>query len=242
MVKQALVLCGGSGTRLGALTAARPKPLLPIQNRPFLDVLLFALGRQGLAHVVLLASFEAEQIQRYALHNPIARRFGIELEVVVEPVRAGTGGALHHARAVAEDEFLLMNGDTWFDFAFGNLVRAGSNHPGATAVLTLRTVPDASRYGLVMCEAGRVTEFQNRPTGQGPGLVNAGVYLMRRAIFQHLEPVCSLEKDVLPRLASSGSLGGVVADGFFLDIGVPSAYDQAQQEIPARMRELFRAA
>jgi D-glycero-D-manno-heptose 1,7-bisphosphate phosphatase len=242
MVKQALILCGGAGTRLGALTAARPKPLLPIRNRPFLDVLLFALGRQGVDEVVLLASFEAEQIRAYAMQNPIARQFGMDLKVVIEPVRAGTGGALHHASGIAEDEFLLLNGDTWFDFAFDRLVRAASKDPDATAVLALRTVPDASRYGLVVLDADRVTEFQSRPAGPAPGLVNAGVYLMRRAIFRHLRPVCSLEKDVLPGLALSGSLAGVVADGFFLDIGVPSAYDQAQQDIPARMGDLFRAA
>jgi D-glycero-D-manno-heptose 1,7-bisphosphate phosphatase len=161
---------------------------------------------------------------------------------VVEPVRAGTGGALHHASNHADDEFLLMNGDTWFDFPLESLVRAASRDPAATAVLALRTVPEASRYGLVVCDAGRVMEFQSRPTAQGPGIVNAGVYLMRRTIFQHLQPACSLETDVLPRLARSGSLAGVVADGFFLDIGVPSAYDQAQQDIPARMGDLFRAA
>jgi D-glycero-D-manno-heptose 1,7-bisphosphate phosphatase len=72
--------------------------------------------------------------------------------------------------------------------------------------------------------------------------VNAGVYLLRRSIFRHLTPVCSLERDVLPGLARAGAVGGVAADGFFLDIGVPDAYAQAQLEIPVRMAELFHAA
>jgi D-glycero-D-manno-heptose 1,7-bisphosphate phosphatase len=242
MVRQAFILCGGSGVRLGALTATTPKPLLPIGERPFLDVLLFTLGRQGVAQVVLLASFEAGQIEAYAHQNRVARRFGMELEVMVEPTRAGTGGALHHAGGIAEGEFFVMNGDSWFDIDLGMLVRAASTDPLLAGVLALRTVPDAARYGVAVLDRNRVAEFHVRPSGPGPGLVNAGVYLMRRSILQSLEPVCSLETDVLPGLAQTGSIGGVAAEGFFLDIGVPEAYAQAQQDIPARLHDLFCAA
>jgi D-glycero-D-manno-heptose 1,7-bisphosphate phosphatase len=242
MVRQAFILCGGAGARLGALTTATPKPLLPIGDRPFLDVLLFALGRQGVAQVVLLAAFEAGQIEAYAHQNGVARQFGMELEVMVEPTRAGTGGALHNAGGVAEDEFFLLNGDSWFDIDLGMLVRAAAADPLSAAILALRPVPDASRYGVAVLDQNRVLEFHVRPTGPGPGLVNAGVYLMRRSILRSLAPVCSLEKDVLPGLAQSRLVGGVAAEGFFLDIGVPDAYLRAQQDIPVRMRALFCAA
>jgi D-glycero-D-manno-heptose 1,7-bisphosphate phosphatase len=219
-----------------------PKPLLPIGDRPFLDVLLFALGRQGVARVVLLAAFEAGQIEAYAHQNAVARQFGMELKVIVEPTRAGTGGALHNAGALAEGEFFLLNGDSWFDIDLELLVRAAAMDPLAAAILALRPVPDAARYGVAVLDRKRVLEFHVRPTGPGPGLVNAGVYLMRRSILRSLEPVCSLETDVLPGLANSQLVGGVAADGFFLDIGVPDAYRRAQRDIPARMRALFCAA
>jgi D-glycero-D-manno-heptose 1,7-bisphosphate phosphatase len=109
-------------------------------------------------------------------------------------------------------------------------------------ILALRRVPEASRYGVVVLDGSRVLEFHSRAAKRGPGLVNAGVYLLRRSIFRYLEPICSLEMDVLPGLARSRSVGGVVADGFFLDIGVPDAYAQAQSAIPVRMAELFCAA
>ncbi len=91
LVRQAMILCGGFGTRLGALTSAMPKPLLPVAGEPFLDVLLFELGRHGFTEIVLLASFHSEKIRAYAADNPVARRFGIALRVSVEPEQAGTG-------------------------------------------------------------------------------------------------------------------------------------------------------
>src|SRR5262249_60400306 len=84
-IEQAAILCGGLGTRLGALTRATPKPLLPMGERPFLDVLLDALGRSGVTRVVLLAGFMAEQIKEYAGAGPVKQRFGLSIE--------GGGGA-----------------------------------------------------------------------------------------------------------------------------------------------------
>ena len=75
---QALILCGGLGSRPGALTATTPKPLLPVGDRPFLDVLLFELGRHGVRRVLLLAAFAHEQIEAYINDNPVAQRFGMQ--------------------------------------------------------------------------------------------------------------------------------------------------------------------
>src|SRR5262249_59196705 len=80
-IEQAAILCGGLGTRLGALTRATPKPLLPMGERPFLDVLLDALGRSGVTRVVLLAGFIAEQIKEYAAAAPGEQRLGLCIEV-----------------------------------------------------------------------------------------------------------------------------------------------------------------
>src|SRR5580698_7428579 len=94
---QAVILCGGPGARLGQLTATTPKPLLVVDGRPFLDVLLFELGRHGVRDVLLLAGFEGEQVARYAETTPLAARFGLELKVAIEPSPGGTGGALKQA-------------------------------------------------------------------------------------------------------------------------------------------------
>ncbi len=233
--KQAMILCGGSGMRLGSLTAATPKPLLAVGGRPFLDVLLLELGRHGITDVMLLAAFEAEQIEQYIADNPLAHRFGMRLRVSVEPERAGTGGALHHARDVADREFLLLNGDSWFDINLLGITGAEST-PAVDVVMTVREIEDASRYGVVGMDGDRVTEFLERPRAPGPGLVNAGIYRVRDSIFASLQPKCSFERDVLPSLARSGRVAGVRRSGYFIDIGVPETFARAQIEIPAKQR------
>jgi NDP-sugar pyrophosphorylase family protein len=101
MIRQAVILCGGLGTRLGELTAERPKPLLPIDGDPFLDVLLFELGCHGVRRILLLAGFAASRILDYAAATPVKKRFGLEIEISVEPQRAGTGGAVWQPATVS---------------------------------------------------------------------------------------------------------------------------------------------
>ena len=226
-----MVLCGGLGSRLGALTASTPKPLLPVAGRAFLDILVLELVRYGFEHIVLLAAFGAEEIRAYANASDIARRHGIRMDVTVEPEQAGTGGALWHARHLAEPEFLLLNGDSWLD---ANLLSLVDGAGDADAVLMLRQLEDASRSGVVTLSDGYVRRFLERPESSGPALVNAGVYLVRRRLLETLAPTCSLERDVLPRLAEEGRVRGVVQSGYFIDIGVPESYARAQSEIPAR--------
>src|ERR1700740_389246 len=110
MIRQAAILCGGLGTRLGALTANTPKPLLKAGDQPFLDVLLFELGRQGVRKILLLAGFAADQISAYAAATPMKERFGLQVEVSIEAERAGTGGALWHARDKLDPTFFMLNG------------------------------------------------------------------------------------------------------------------------------------
>src|SRR6516165_6793217 len=105
MPEQAVILCGGLGTRLGTLTAATPKPLLTIDAKPFLDVLLFEFGRHGIKRILLLAGFAASKIREYALTTPLRAQLGLTLEVSVEPQPSGTGGALWHARDRLDDCF-----------------------------------------------------------------------------------------------------------------------------------------
>ncbi len=236
MISQAAILCGGLGTRLGALTARTPKPLLPVAGEPFLDVLLFELGRHGVRRVLLLAEFAADRIVDYAASSRAKARFGIELAVLAEPERAGTGGALWHARDRLDQGFFLLNGDSWFDVNLLALAAEFAAEPSAIAAIAVRELADASRYGTVAIERGRVASFGVRPEHPGPGLVNGGLYVCRRALVERLGPGCSLEAEVFPPLARDGLLMGVRFDGYFIDIGVPDAYARAQHEVPRRRR------
>jgi D,D-heptose 1,7-bisphosphate phosphatase len=236
LIRQAAILCGGLGTRLGALTAQTPKPLLPVAGEPFLEFLLFELGRHGVRRVLLLAGFAADRIVDYAAASRAGARFGIEIAVSVEPERAGTGGALWHARDRLDPQFFLLNGDSWFDINVLALAAAAAGQPSAIAAMAVRELADTSRYGTVVIERGRVARFGVRPERPGPGLVNGGVYVCGRALVERLGPCCSLEAQVFPQLAGDGLLLGVRFDGYFIDIGVPASYARAQQEVPRRRR------
>jgi D,D-heptose 1,7-bisphosphate phosphatase len=236
MIRQAVILCGGLGTRLGELTTETPKPLLSVDGVPFLDVLLFELGRHGVRRILLLAGFAAPRILDYAAATSVKNRFGLEIEVSVEPQRAGTGGAIWHARDRLDESFFLLNGDSWFDVNLLELGRWIVSEPSATGVIALRRSVDASRYGVVETDRGRITQFSVRPRHPGSALVSAGVYAFRRRLVDNLAPCCSLEEDVFPLLASASVLVGVAFDGYFIDIGVPEAFTRAQREVPRQRR------
>jgi D,D-heptose 1,7-bisphosphate phosphatase len=236
VVRQAVILCGGLGSRLGALAATTPKPLLPVGSAPFLDVLLFELGRHGIKRVLLLAGFAAQHILDYAASTSLKSRFDLEIDVSIEPQRAGTGGALWHARDRLDDQFLLLNGDSWFDINLLDFARRAAGEPSAAGAIAVRPLPDASRYGVVELDGDRVIRFCERPQRAGSGLVSAGVYFFRRALTDDLAPCCSLEADVLPVLATSKRLLGMPFDRYFIDIGVPQSFARAQREVPAQQR------
>jgi len=239
MIRQAVILCGGLGSRLGALTARTPKPLLPVGGDPFLDVLLFELGRHGVKRVLLLAGFAAHRIRDYAMSTPLKARFGLEIEVSIEPQRAGTGGAVWHARDRLDDRFFLLNGDSWFDINLLDLANRANSEPSAIGAIAVRPVPDASRYGVVEIEQGRLARFRERPSRPGRGLVSAGVYLFRRTLTDALSPCCSLEADIFPLLARDQKLLAVPFESYFIDIGVPDSFARAHDEVP---RQRQRAA
>ncbi|MEM7243365.1 MAG: HAD-IIIA family hydrolase [Pseudomonadota bacterium] len=234
--RQAVILCGGLGTRLGELTATTPKPLLPVNDQPFLDTLLFELGRNGFCDIVLLAGFEAEKVLAYCQTTPLARRFNLSLRVSIEPERAGTGGALYYAKDLLADTFLLLNGDSWFDINLSKHYADGLAG-SATAHLALRALEDASRFGVVEQDAeGQITAFFERPQTPAQRLVNGGVYFMRKEVLEYIPQTCSLEQETLPKLAAFRQVSGQTFDGFFIDIGMPDKYAEAHSAIPAQLQ------
>ncbi len=234
-VQQCAILAGGLASRLGPLAANTPKPILPIGDRPFLAWLMREMVRFGIEEFILLAGHLAAEL--HAAIAPIRAHLPKTVAITVseEPERAGTGGALFHARTRLAARFLLCNGDSLFDCNLARLFAASSD--GGLARMVLRAVEDTSRYGVVTLEGDRVTAFAERPAGGGGGgLINAGVYLMTRAIVADLAPHCSLERDVLPELARRGKLRGITAAGYFRDIGIPADLARARAEMPRLLR------
>ncbi|HEY1783865.1 MAG TPA: sugar phosphate nucleotidyltransferase [Roseiarcus sp.] len=230
-IRQALILAGGKGTRLGAITQAIPKPMLRIAGeKPFLDYLIEMIERHGYEDILLLGGYLGEVLE--AAYD--GRRVGgATIRVLLEKAPLGTAGALTIARPTLDPRFLMMNGDAFFDINLRALEQA-SREGGAMATLALRSVPDASRYGRVIERKGKVVAFSEKdPSRPGPGIINGGVYVLKREILDLVSALpCSLEQNVFPTLVERGQIRGKAFDGYFLDIGLPETLEQGHSELP----------
>lgn len=238
-VSQAVILAGGKGTRLGALSKNCPKPMQKIGRRPFLEYLIWNLKRQGFSRFILLLGYKASSIID---HFGDGSDFGIKIDYVIETEPLGTGGAL--ALAFSQDKldetFLFCNGDTIFDFNYNDLVCLIANS-SALVGLSLRRVDDASRYGSVELVDTTVMKFSEK-SNASHGLISGGVAVMKKEVASLISNApCSLEADIIPLLVTKQLVRGRAYDGFFLDIGLPETLGQAQEAIPQwrRKKALF---
>jgi D-glycero-D-manno-heptose 1,7-bisphosphate phosphatase len=226
--RQAVILAGGRGSRLGALTEATPKPLLPVAGRPFLLHLLERLAAQGFTEVRLLTGYLAGSFNSV---RAAGRALGLDVTCHVEDEPAGTGGALALAAPFLAPQFLLLNGDSLFDIDMGSLADPPLP-PGCLGRMALRRVERLDRYGAVELADGRVTSFAVAGDPVRPGLINAGIYWLDRRLAEGIPPgMVSLEADILPGLTRDGKLQGRACEGYFIDIGIPADYAQAQAEL-----------
>jgi histidinol-phosphate phosphatase family protein len=230
MLRQACILVGGRGKRLGDLTNAIPKPLIEVGNNvPFLDFLIEQVARQGFDDIILLAGYLAHLVaERY--HG---RKMGsARVRVLVEEEPRGTAGALLSARYFVESRFLLLNGDSFFDTNLRSFA-AQAVASEAQAFLALRQVGDGSRYGAVQLEENRIVRFREKDsTERGPALINAGIYVVASSLLNHISALpCSLESEIFPRLAAEGRLYGVTREGYFLDIGLRATLEKARRDL-----------
>lgn len=230
---RAFVLCGGQGTRLRPVLADRPKSMALISGRPFLQLLLERLKCQGVDDVILGTGYMAEKIEGYfGTGNKLAMRIRSSREK--EPL--GTGGALKLAESLISDPVLVLNGDSYVEWSLVPMLELFTAK-NAVLVVVVQAVPDVTRYGSVALDPdGRVTQFVEKGACVGPGLINAGVYLLRKQIVRDLPAslAISLEREVLPRLLDR-RVYGLVCTGFFIDIGIPDDLKRAQTLIASRV-------
>ncbi|WP_026442576.1 HAD-IIIA family hydrolase [Pseudacidobacterium ailaaui] len=234
--RQCAVLVGGLGIRLGSLTAQTPKPLLSCGGRPFLAWILRELVRFGIDDVVLLAGYRSEAVKAFCQEVISTLPKPLKIRLSVEPSPAGTGGALWYARELLDDTFLLINGDSWFDT---NLARffadyERQDHYGIGSIL-LRHMADCGRYGTVELRDSKVVAFHEKTERTRDGLISSGIYIFNKGVFNYLKSNCSLERDVLPKLAKDNRLSGRIARGYFIDIGIPEDYERSQRELRSRL-------
>jgi D-glycero-alpha-D-manno-heptose 1-phosphate guanylyltransferase len=224
-VLDALILAGGFGTRLAARVPGVPKPMAPVCGKPFLELLLRGLARQGLRRAVLSLGYKAEMIQ-----NHFGEHFGgVELAYEIETEPLGTGGAIRRSLARCQgDAALVVNGDTLLDLDLAAAVRHWQQVQ--RPLLLACEVPDTTRYGRVhIGPQAQLLGFAEKGMA-GPGWINSGHYVLPCALFDGyaLPAAFSFESDFLmPQLRQLGVLV-LKSQGLFIDIGVPEDYERAQ--------------
>jgi D-glycero-alpha-D-manno-heptose 1-phosphate guanylyltransferase len=221
---EAIVLAGGLGTRLRPVLADVPKPLALVAGRPFLAWQLDMLAAQGVQRVLLATGYRADQIR-----DTLGTQWrGMKLEYLAEPKPLGTGGALRDALLHMSDRSVLaLNGDSYLAIDLAAMCSA-HNAVGARVSMAVCRVPDASRFGTVEMDGGRITAFLASGS-PGPGLINGGTYVVERQLLADAPPGgFSFERDFLqPRIATLRPAVFLV-DGPFIDIGTPEDYARAQ--------------
>lgn len=215
------------GTRLQGVLPFTPKPLARVGDMPFLELLVLQLRSQGIRHLVMCTGHRAEQIEE---EFGDGRKWDVSIEYSRESSPLGTAGALKLAEHLLQQvpEFLVMNGDSFLEVNFGQLIGFHRAH-GGWATIAVRRVADAARYGTVQVDGqNRVVCFREKTGFREPGVINGGVYLFNRGILRRIpERPASLERDVLPGLLERGTFA-FEQNGMFIDIGTPEDYARAQ--------------
>ncbi|MBN1886774.1 MAG: nucleotidyltransferase family protein [Thermoflexales bacterium] len=232
---QALILAGGLGTRLRALVSDRPKPLAEVEGKPFLAYLLEQLRAAGFCELVLCVGYKAGQIQAYFGDGSA---WGVHIDYAVETQRLGTAGAIKNAARFVDGPFLALNGDSYLELNFQDMVnyhrRRRAANPRLLGSLAAVSVDDASAYGtLELDEAKCIVRFREKEAG-GSGWINGGVYVLEPEILDLIPPgqAVSIEKEIFPQALEQGyALLAYPVAGFFVDIGTPEGYRRFQNMV-----------
>jgi len=227
MTQTAIILAGGLGTRLKSAVPDLPKPMAPINGRPFLEYQMDYWIGQGISRFVLSVGYRRESIMSHFG----ARYREASIEYAVEETPLGTGGGLLLAAQMLppNQPFLVLNGDTFFDVSLNQLEQTHATHrSGWTIALFKADAPD--RYGKITCAAdGQIKTFTTEKAVPGD-YANGGIYLLAPDALSGLQAgkAVSLEQEILPGfIARGGRCFGMPFDGQFFDIGLPHDYYNA---------------
>lgn len=239
---KAVVMAGGEGSRLRPLTLVRPKPMLPVVNRPLLGHILYLLRQHGILDVVMTLQYMPSLIQDYFGDGTA---LGMHIEYVIEESPLGTAGSVKNAQAhLPEDEpFLVISGDALTDFDLTALV-AIHRQRNALLTMALYQVTDPLEFGVInVREDGRVVQFLEKPSWGAvtSDTVNTGIYVVQPEMLQRIPAGRAVDwsQDVFPAmLARNEALYGYVADGYWCDIGTLSEYQRANADLLNHRLEL----
>jgi NDP-sugar pyrophosphorylase family protein len=225
----AVILCGGLGTRLQPVSGDLPKALMPLAGKPFIDILIESLLPFGFRRFVLCIGHLREKVRTHFCKPDYEVIFSEESEPL------GTGGALKNAQSfIKSSPFLLLNGDSLCPTDL-NCFREFHKKKGGILSLVLTRPLSENAYGMVELDReNRIVAFREKAEARRGSFINAGIYLVERGIFDLMPEAArfSLETELIPAVLPHGCYG-FVTDAELIDIGTPERYDRARNLNPA---------
>jgi len=231
---KAVVMAGGFGTRIQPLTNSRPKPMLPIINKPMMEHTMMTLKDLGITEFIVLLYFKPEVIQDYFGDGS---DFGIKITYVVPDNDYGTAGAVKLAEEyIGDDNFIIISGDLVTDFDFQKIFDYHAQKQSKLTI-TLTSVDNPLEFGVVIAnEEGKIEKFLEKPSwGEVfSDTINTGIYIIEPEILKYIPKNENFDfaKDLFPRLMREGiDLTAGYAEGYWRDVGNPESYRDVYDDI-----------
>jgi len=228
-IQECVILVGGQGTRLKSVVSDIPKPMADIGGKPFLEYLLCFLNYQGCSHCVLSVGYKHDVIENYFGNQYL----NIKLDYAIEEEPLGTGGGIKNSlRFIKENDFFLLNGDSFFNVDLGSLANFHFLTNSAIT-LSVKEMSHVDRYGTLEIANDRIIKFNEKKMIE-KGLINAGVYAVSKSVFDEKyinKEKFSFEKDILEANLEILPFYAFQSGGYFIDIGIPEDYQKAQSEL-----------
>lgn len=234
------MMAGGKGTRLRPLTLVRPKPMIPLVNRPIAQYTLNRLKNFGFNDIIMTLNYMSTYIKN---HYRDGSDFDLNIRYSVEKWPLGTAGSVKKAERYIDDTFMVVSGDVLTDVNFKDVIRV-HKEKGAMATMVVKEVKDPTHFGIaVMDQNNKITEYLEKPS---PGeafsnVANTGIYILEPEIFEFFEGMegeVDFSNHIFPEvIKNDGGIYGYVFNGYWNDIGRPETYLEATYDILGQKME-----
>ncbi len=229
---KAVIMCGGTGSRLRPLTENKPKPMIKLLNRPMIEIILESVINAGIHDIYLSLGYMANDIIEFCE----TKKFNADIHYCEEAKPLGTAGGVKNCIKSSDDDILVLSGDNIFDF---DINRIADFHYAADSDFTVvgTNVDDPREYGVIVKDDdGSIRSFVEKPLWEGAfsNLVNTGMYLMKGKILDLIpeNTFYDFSENLFPQLfAENMRFMCCQADGFWGDMGEFDAYRKVTRDI-----------
>lgn len=236
MIK-AVLMAGGKGSRIRPLTLSRPKPMIPVANRPMIEYIVEKIKESGLSEIIVTLSYLKSQIKSLLEKNyPY-----MNIKYSVEKKPLGTAGGVKKASRYIDDTFFVLSGDVLVDVDLKEIL-SFHKEKKALATMVLTPVPDPSQFGIAILDNNnQIIQFKEKPSPHQvfSKIANTGTYIFEPEIFDYIDSKKNNEnheidfsKDIFPQLINErAGIYGFVFEGYWNDVGRPKTYLQANYDV-----------